>query len=421
MERLKLFLKKYHLFQLAKSIYRIALVKSILYTILRLWYHNRIKRIAASVKKILLDNSIAVNNSVFIFQATYFTKDGKSYISGGGERYVSDLSELIVSNGSIPVLFQLGNSKDREPWINKRNSLLVIGLNIIPEIYGIMVSALPTPKLSIYSGLGDFSGKKHHPNINISHGITWDDPGDDVRPKDIFKLLFDVDALVSVDTNTLSWLRSTFAKSLTRHPINMNYIPNYADFEIFKAAERANNARIRITFPRRCSPERGFWLVIDVLPKILKKYDNVDFEFIGFIHDITMNEAIEQLQKEFPARIRHSFVDASEMNRVYQASDISIIPTLYSEGTSLSCIEAMACGSVVIATNIGGLPNLIIDNYNGILINPKADELLNAIDYLLENPEKTAELRENALHVSKVFSKENWNNKWNSIISTYNS
>ncbi len=67
------------------------------------------------------------------------------------------------------------------------------------------------------------------------------------------------------------------------------------------------------------------------------------------------------------------------MSNVYKNYDISLIPTLYSEGTSLSCLEAQASGNVVIATNIGGLPNLIINNYNGILINPDKNELFKAI------------------------------------------
>ena len=52
-----------------------------------------------------------------------------------------------------------------------------------------------------------------------------------------------------------------------------------------------------------------------------------------------------------------------EMNKAYQNADITLIPSLYSEGTSLSCIEAMACGNAVIATRIGGLSDLIINDF----------------------------------------------------------
>lgn len=104
----------------------------------------------------------------------------------------------------------------------------------------------------------------------------------------------------------------------------------------------------------------------------------------------------------------HRLVDANKMNEVYQHADISLIPTLYCEGTSLSCIEAMACGNIVISTNIGGLPNLIINDFNGVLINPDKNELLEAVENILVNEDYRNKLQKNALEVSKEFSKEKW-------------
>ena len=60
----------------------------------------------------------------------------------------------------------------------------------------------------------------------------------------------------------------------------------------------------------------------------------------------------------------------NEMDKLYKEADISIIPTLHSEGTSFTCLESMASQLPIIASNVGGLGNLIIDGFNGILINP---------------------------------------------------
>lgn len=349
-------------------------------------------------------------------QHSYYTRDGKNYISGGGERYASDISEIIFRMGYKPILLQLGLPEDKKPWTQKRGNLFIIGINIDPLFYTEVISELPIPKLTIYSGYLDFGSKMYKPNIMISHGITWDNPFTDVDTKLIKKMIHSVESLVSVDTNTISWLRSTYAKSLKEHPVDMQYVPNYVDLETYKPVERDSTETIKIIFPRRCSPERGFWLVYKVLPEILKRYPNVVFDFVGFIHTPDIGNAIEDLKKRFPKQVYHYFVDAAEMYKVYQNADISLIPTLYSEGTSLSCIEAMACGNVVISTNIGGLPNLILDNYNGILINPVEKDLMNALDKVLKNDVFREDLRTHAVEVAKVFSKAMWEKRWEEFL-----
>ena len=104
------------------------------------------------------------------------------------------------------------------------------------------------------------------------------------------------------------------------------------------------------------------------------------------------------------------------MSMFYSRSDITLIPTLYSEGTSLSCLEAMASGNVIIATNIGGLPNLVVDGYNGLLISPSEYELLNSIDKVLSNRELSEKLATNAKLVAKAFDKTIWSKKWSDTI-----
>ena len=88
------------------------------------------------------------------------------------------------------------------------------------------------------------------------------------------------------------------------------------------------------------------------LPPILDKYPNIVFQFVGFAHGEQIQKDILSLEQKYPHRVSHCMVKPDEMPPIYQNTDISLIPTIYCEGTSLSCLEAQACGNVVISTNI---------------------------------------------------------------------
>lgn len=87
------------------------------------------------------------------------------------------------------------------------------------------------------------------------------------------------------------------------------------------------------------------------------------------------------------ARITHEVKSFDEMKLIYADADIAVIPTVYSEGTSLSCLEAMSSGLPVVATNVGGLNDLILDGYNGRLVPPSAERITAALAELIEDRE----------------------------------
>jgi glycosyltransferase involved in cell wall biosynthesis len=77
----------------------------------------------------------------------------------------------------------------------------------------------------------------------------------------------------------------------------------------------------------------------------------------------------------------------ADMAEVFHASHIVCLPTTYGEGVPKVLIEAAACGRAIIATDVQGCREIVIDRQNGILIppeNPKA--LADAIRTLIGNP-----------------------------------
>ena len=64
-----------------------------------------------------------------------------------------------------------------------------------------------------------------------------------------------------------------------------------------------------------------------------------------------------------------------DINKVYQQSNIVCLPS-YREGLPKSLIEAAACGRAIVATDVPGCREIVIDKYNGVLVPPKNAKLL---------------------------------------------
>jgi glycosyltransferase involved in cell wall biosynthesis len=74
---------------------------------------------------------------------------------------------------------------------------------------------------------------------------------------------------------------------------------------------------------------------------------------------------------------------------IFAASDAFIMPSTRREGLSRAVIEAMASKTVPIVTDVGGLPELVIDNKCGLVIPPRnAKAIADAIIRLFSNPDK---------------------------------
>lgn len=77
----------------------------------------------------------------------------------------------------------------------------------------------------------------------------------------------------------------------------------------------------------------------------------------------------------------------------------------------------MAAGCAVICTNVGGMTNIIIDGYNGLMINPDEDSLYKALDRLIEDKLLRGRLQAKAYEtIKEAFSLNIWKSKWAQII-----
>ncbi|PJA64521.1 MAG: hypothetical protein CO159_02625, partial [Candidatus Portnoybacteria bacterium CG_4_9_14_3_um_filter_40_10] len=99
------------------------------------------------------------------------------------------------------------------------------------------------------------------------------------------------------------------------------------------------------------------------------------------------------------------FLDAlPEAHKYLKAFDVFTQPSI-KEGLPYAILQAMAAGIPIVASNVGGIPEMITDNFNGFLIKPRDSEALaERILQILENSNLAQQFSQNSLEKIKDFS-----------------
>ena len=369
-------------------------------------------------------------NSATIRCTTFYHFNGYNYYSGGAERYLCDLNELF---SELDVNMDIYQEAD-VPFIRKYRNINVIGLSSpCPIDYSekyyedkynkYYYETRKSSQLHIYSAFFEAFPNAISPSIGISHGIGWDNESnrwvDGVEfqyfKQNIIESAIMCDHLVSVDTNTCNWFQTIDYNIGSKR---FSVIPNYVDVKEFSPRKDylKPDDKIIITYPRRLYGARGLYMMLNITEKLIKKYKNIEIHFVGKGEKYDLDK-INKVISKCKKRVLCYSMKPEEMNSVYKKTDISVIPTLFSEGTSLSCLEAMASGNIVIATRVGGLSDMIIDGYNGYLIEPNEEALYTALCDAIDNYSERIKIKKIARDVACSFNKEIWKQKWRRVLN----
>lgn len=98
----------------------------------------------------------------------------------------------------------------------------------------------------------------------------------------------------------------------------------------------------------------------------------------------------------------HDLMSQTEIDELYQSCHLSIVPSLCYENSPTAIIKSLSAGTPVLAVNLGGIPELIIEGKTGWLYSPGSrDDFAKKISWCLRHP---AELLQAGLLGSRVFS-----------------
>ena len=168
------------------------------------------------------------------------------------------------------------------------------------------------------------------------------------------------------------------------------------DISNLKEKYRLQNEKIILTIGVM-SGQKGHDLLLKVLPGILKENKNVKLVLVGYGPELNnLKNMAKKLDISenviFTGKVPHK-----ELQFYYNLPDVFVFPTLRVEGAPLVIPEAMACEKPVIASRIGGIPTVIENYKDGILVEPgNLEELKEKILEVLNDEQLAKKLGENA-------------------------
>jgi glycosyltransferase involved in cell wall biosynthesis len=196
---------------------------------------------------------------------------------------------------------------------------------------------------------------------------------------------------------------------------NLVYIPNSVELENYPFLER-KVAKPKLLWVRSFAKIYNPTMAVAVFEILKKKYPEATLCMVGPEKDGSLSQAKQQakelgLEVLFTGRL-------SKQDWIKKSSEYDIfINTTHFDNMPVSVVEAMALGLAVVSTNVGGIPFLVKDQKEALLI-PDGDvnKMAEVIDSLIENPVLFNEITINARQKSQQFDWQLVKNKWMLIL-----
>ncbi len=200
---------------------------------------------------------------------------------------------------------------------------------------------------------------------------------------------------------TRTWLGSRLAARVVPNPI-----------DILGFSPKQDVREREVLFVGRLERGKGLTVLCRIVPSVLQRCPDVRVRVLGSdgVDEYGRSwrlRMLDGLSEEHRRRIAFEHVSRRDLVESYRNASVCIVPSLW-ENCPYVVLEAMACGTPVVATRSGGLPELVQDGRTGFLVGPDDPEgFANAICDLLNDPEKSrrmgAEARRQAV---SLFSTE---------------
>jgi|GEM_PF-126810 len=165
----------------------------------------------------------------------------------------------------------------------------------------------------------------------------------------------------------------------------LNVIPNFVDIKLFSGQPSHKDGVISVC---RFTKEKN-------LENLILACDRLSVPLI-LIGDGALDDELKKIVERIGANVtfRGRISNESLPEHLNGALIFALVSTY--EGNPKALLEAMSCGIPVIGTNVKGINEIIEDGINGILVEPDVESIILGFRKILENPELSKKIGENA-------------------------
>jgi len=189
----------------------------------------------------------------------------------------------------------------------------------------------------------------------------------------------------------------------------ISVIPNGLDLKKFRGLPDGYKKNHVILYVGRIDIRtKGLDTLIKAVPSVLEVVQDAKFVFVGpdWGDMAFLKELAHTLNVETHVIFVGSTFDQEEKLRYYMTADVCVLPSNI-ESFAIVILESMACGTPVVATRVGGVPDIINDKENGILVPPKdPKKLADAISYLLTDKAMAVKMGQKGRRIVQRYSWE---------------
>lgn len=216
-----------------------------------------------------------------------------------------------------------------------------------------------------------------------NHGGFFGDYVEKRGREKIRNVLIQCDAIVALSNSWKEYFEQTFGFENVFVINNIVFPPTESASEIKKTT---HSEPLKLLFMGLVCDNKGIFDLLDVVAKRKKNLEGKLEVYVGGLGEVErMNKLITENRLENIVK-PCGWVAGSQKESLLVNCDVCVLPS-YIEGVPISILEAMANGKAVIASSVGGIPELVENGKTGILHTPGDKEAIyNAIIYFLENP-----------------------------------
>ncbi|RUS44653.1 glycosyltransferase family 4 protein [Cohnella sp. AR92] len=189
-----------------------------------------------------------------------------------------------------------------------------------------------------------------------------------------------------------------------------------------------------VLYMGRLIPLKGVHHLLAALPELIRRVPNVlvvivGSPFYGSSRTTAYSRELRRMAKRYSSYVHfHPYVPYDEVPLWYSLADVTVVPSVRREAFGLVNVEAMAAGLPVVATRIGGMPEIIQDGITGFLIPVERApiELADRLSLLLNQEELRQEMgRRGQERVREQFTWEHsaasWLKEWSEFLAGHDS